>query len=213
MRSRHSAYSFFKLIVYKEELNRKIMSEMYSNDKNNNVSKLYLYLVAIIIFIFLFMGFSLYWPKIVGYLDDNLYGDVRRIEEPYITIYTIPRHTILNEFKQRNNDSEIVLEVLVKERESTKEDIMNLVKHLVITNDVQNIVIEIYQDIRAWEENKTEEHTEVFYWGYLAKYVKKTMSNGDIKVYSEIVWLQQEGHLGYLNGTKTEVSLDLYNWY
>jgi len=164
---------------------------------HQNTSKWMIHVLIVIICVFIFMGLLELWLE-----------TARKYEE-VITLkaYPLIEHTMLSEYRELENNelSLIGLEVLVNEKDATKENLITLVNYLSLINYSPNIEIKIYQDFRAWEEVKSGNHTEILDNGYLAIYVKKVTHTNDNQETNEILWLQKKGHLANLSGTITEL--------
>ncbi len=118
-------------------------------------------------------------------------------------------NTVINFDKLRewnpNDDSQAIgLEILVSKDDVTEESIINLVKS--ITSNTQKSVVKIYQNRQAWEEEQSGNYTDVYNQDYLAVYVKNLSDSGAYRGFNEIRWMQEEGDLQDLFGTKTKLN-------
>ncbi len=167
---------------------------------HQNTGKWIKYFLIVIICVFIFIGLLELWLETARKYE---------AQKEVITLKADPliEHTTLSEYRELENNelSLIGLEVLVNEKDATKENLITLVNYLSLINYSPNIEIKIYQDFRAWEEVKSGNHTEILDNGYLAIYVKRITHTNNKQETNEILWLQKKGHLANLSGTITEL--------
>ena len=111
-------------------------------------------------------------------------------------------YSILREWNPDNDSDALGLEILISEKDVSKENITNLIKDIAGTKGKVNI--KVYQSKEAWDEEKSGEYTEEYDRGYLAFYIKNKTDSGAYRGFNEIRWLQAEGDLSYLFGEKTK---------
>ena len=100
-------------------------------------------------------------------------GQQKIVEQQKIKVIN---YIILREWKPNKNSKAIGMEILIAKEDVSKESIISLTKS--IGKNSKTVIIKIYQDKKAWEEEKADIYGEAFYEGYLGSYTKSLINTG-----------------------------------
>jgi len=129
--------------------------------------------------------------------NHNQNESIDQTESQLIDRNDVIAYEVLRSWSPDNND--IRMELLINESDATEDNIVTLVNFL--SSDAERALIMIYQDKRAWDDEKSSIYSDKYDRGYLVCYIKNLSESEDGT--NEIRWMQESGQFEDLYGTKT----------
>ena len=112
-------------------------------------------------------------------------------------------YAVLRKWNPDDDSKAIGMEILISEDDASKENIINLIKS--IGSKSEKVLVKVYQNKEAWEQEKSGDYGKEYNRGYLVYYVKNLTDSGAYRGIDEIRWFQEKGQLEELMGTKTKI--------
>lgn len=132
-------------------------------------------------------------------------GNSKETKKESINKKSTLKYEVLREWNPYQNINAIGMDILIDEKDATKEKIIELIREIV-NEETELANILIFTSKNAWQEGQRGSgFTDDYKKNYIAFYIKNYSNDRAYSGFNEIRWMQEIGTLSSLYGTTTQL--------